>query len=143
MIYTIGHSILSTEQFLKVIEPVDIVMDVRSHPGSKWEQFNKENLEKWLPENNKKYIWEPRLGGWSAKHLTLIEQFSKYNVDIAAYAKSKFPKQRIAKNNKPSDVPTWYNQGLWDYQFFMTLPEFVDGINNLLKISDNANVGIT
>lgn len=138
MIYTIGHSTLEKAAFEELVKPVDEVWDIRSHPGSKWPQFNKEHLEKWLPA----YRWVPELGGWRAKHLPLKEKFAKHDVDLAAYARGKFPKQRIAKNNDPDGDPYWYNQGLWDYQWFMTLPEFKEGVDLLLAESKNKNIGI-
>jgi len=65
-----------------------------------------------------------------------------YLVDVRAYSNGKFPKQRIGKNNQPSDKPYWWNQGLWDYSWFMTLPEFLDGIDKLIEQSKSQRLGI-
>ena len=94
-IYTVGHSILSQDEFLAATHHMDIIMDIRSHPGSVHPHFRKEQLEVWLPQAGREYLWEPRLGGWAAKHLGLAAEFAKYGVDLSAYAQLKFPKQRI------------------------------------------------
>ncbi len=141
MIYTIGHSTLSIPAFLSVIKDVDIVIDVRSHPGSKSPQFQKEELERWLPAHGKQYLLDLRLGGWRADHLKFTDRFAEYGVDLTAYANKKFPKQRIAKELDKSE-PSWWNQGFWDYQFFMMLEEFHHGIIDLIKLGSTESVGI-
>ena len=41
-----------------------IVADIRSLPGSKkFPHFDRENMERALPDNGLKYIWLPKLGG--------------------------------------------------------------------------------
>jgi len=139
MIFTIGHSKLDQESFESLIANIDEVWDVRSHPGSKWPQFNKEFLENWLPS----YRWVPELGGWREKHLPLKEQFRDREVDLEAYAGRRFPKQRIAgKKEADPASPSWYSQGLWDFQWFMTLPEFLGGVDELVEAGRTRNVGI-
>jgi uncharacterized protein (DUF488 family) len=158
MIFTIGHSTLSEEAFLEVIKPVDIVLDIRSHPTSKWPQFRKENMEQWLPAAGKKYEWEPGLGGWDIRHAedaALREQMLTHGVDLACYSKGKFPKQRIAKQRK-ADLfaskeqndqllgarPIWTNLGLFDYAYFETLPEFLAAAQKLIGRGKTENIGI-
>jgi len=147
MIYTIGHSVLPKEEFLRLIRgKVDTVIDVRSHPNSKWPHFRKESLEKWLPEAGIGYEWWPELGGWDARHLPLVETFP--DVDLAAYAKGKFPKQRIAKNAEPPAEqlallkPQWTNIGLRDYASFTSLDEFLEGADRLMARGESGSVGI-
>ena len=98
MIYSIGHSTLSQSDFLKLIEPVDIVLDIRSHPGSKWPWFAKEQMREWLPTAGKEYGWLPGLGGWMEGFGWAIQQMAQHGVDVSVYMQSKFPKQRIAKS---------------------------------------------
>ena len=141
MIYSIGHSNLSRQAFLELIAPVDVVIDVRSHPGSIHVQFDIEELKDWLPRAGKQYEWEPRLGGWRAEHLSLADQFLQHDVDVAAYAGSKFPKQRIAKK-RPAAEPAWTNYGLWDYSFFMTLPEFMEAAKQIAERGAIENIGL-
>lgn len=66
VIYTIGHSNRSLEEFLKMLTSfhIEILADVRRFAGSKrYPWFSKENLEKVLPENNIEYIHLEELGG--------------------------------------------------------------------------------
>jgi uncharacterized protein (DUF488 family) len=77
MIYTIGHSTRSFEDFLKILKKygINLVIDVRRFPSSKkFPWFNKENLEKELEENKIKYIHFPQLGGYRKEG---YENFSK------------------------------------------------------------------
>lgn len=65
-IYTIGHSIRSFDAFLALLKSykIEVLADIRSLPGSrKFPQFDKENLEKTLPENGIAYIHLLGLGG--------------------------------------------------------------------------------
>ena len=131
-IYTIGHSTLSKEEFLKTIESVDTVVDIRSHPTSKWTQFYKEEMEEWLPKNGIQYEWNPKLGGWTQRHLKFEKKFTRHGVDISVYASGKFPKQHIAKTMTKSDRLTWYNQGLYDFSWFMTLRSFMRAVDEII-----------
>ena len=66
MLYTIGHSNRSMEEFLELLKEHEIleVVDIRSLPGSnKYPHFNSENLANVLAENGLKYFWLPKLGG--------------------------------------------------------------------------------
>lgn len=65
-IYTIGHSTHSFDEFLAMLNTYEIkvLADIRGLPGSrKFPQFDKENLEKTLPENGIEYIHLKGLGG--------------------------------------------------------------------------------
>jgi uncharacterized protein (DUF488 family) len=144
VIYTIGHSTLSIDEFLAVVRGLDRVVDIRSHPTSKWEQFRAENLELHLAGADIKYTWLPGLGGWTAKHyLTCGDWAARRGVDLAVYSKGKFPKQRIAqKRDVKPDEPVWTNQGLYDYSWFMTTPEFAYAADRLVQMGRDENVGI-
>ncbi|MDR0505572.1 MAG: DUF488 domain-containing protein [Dysgonamonadaceae bacterium] len=66
IIYTIGHSTRSMDEFIAMLQSFGIkqLVDIRSLPGSnKFPQFNKENLEVLLPEKGVKYIYMEDLGG--------------------------------------------------------------------------------
>lgn len=142
MIYTLGHSTLVEEAFIEVAKPVNIIMDIRSHPTSKWPQFRKENMEEWVPRFGKAYEWEPGLGGWDKRHLPTANAMQAVGVDVQVYAKGKFPKQRIAGAVGATGNPTWTNQGLYDYSWFMTLPEFLDAADNLVIRGQYENIAI-
>jgi hypothetical protein len=93
----------------------------------------------------------PELGGWFERELKYSEEMSKYGIDIGAYTKGKFPKDRIAQKTLPNAddyrqeflpniKPFWSNMGLLEYSFFTSIPEFFDGIQKLIKLSDKSNV---
>ncbi len=66
MIYTIGHSTRSWEQFLELLEAHSIrrIVDVRQFPGSRrYPQFNRESLALHLAEAGIDYVHEAALGG--------------------------------------------------------------------------------
>lgn len=166
-IYTLGHSTLSAVRFVEQIqrspEPIELVLDVRSHPTSRHVQFQSDNFASFLRKARVGYEWVPPLGGWTAKDMSWATVMAPHGVDVAAYSKGAFPKQRIAL--KKPDVgqerrfhangtywsgvptlgllcdycgqdaafhtkgamycpPTWTNQGLYDYAWYMYLPEF-------------------
>lgn len=65
-IFTIGHSTHSQEDFIHILQTFEVerLVDIRSLPGSKYcPQFNKEEMEKYLPQNGIEYIHLPKLGG--------------------------------------------------------------------------------
>lgn len=148
-LFTIGHSTLDIPDFVAIAGrmPVDkprIIMDVRSHPTSKWPQFWREKLEKWLPKNDLEYVWEPRLGGWTAEHMQYAKYFADVGVDIAVYSRGKFPKQRIGKDRPPraEGAPEWTNQGLYDYSWVTGLPEWQQAGRDLLHLGRDNHVAI-
>lgn len=153
MLFTVGHSIHSKECFVALLKSanIDILVDVRSHPGSKWSWFQKEELELWVPHVGFKYVWMPELGGWSDRYLTYSEEMIKHGVDIGVYAKSKFPKDRISQKTLPNEhdskqeflpsiKPFWSNRGLFEYSIFESIPEFIGGAQKLAELSEQANV---
>lgn len=142
MIYTIGHSNLTIDDFLTLIEPISTIIDIRSHPGSVHPQFRYENISKWLPQTGKCYELNLHLGGWRTVHLPLAPQFETHGVDIAAYAHQKFPKQRIARDNPSTTTPTWTNQGLYDYSWYMSLDEFISAASELIQRSHTEDIAI-
>lgn len=66
MIWTIGHSTRSSEEFIAVLTAFDIecVVDVRRFPGSRrLPQFERSMLGERLAVNGINYCWLPSLGG--------------------------------------------------------------------------------
>ncbi|MBO9703057.1 MAG: DUF488 domain-containing protein [Sporocytophaga sp.] len=66
IIYTIGHSNHSLEEFIGILKSFDIkvLADVRRFPGSrKFPYFNKENLKISLDKNGINYVHMEDLGG--------------------------------------------------------------------------------
>ncbi len=65
-IWTIGHSTRTLEEFLQMLKSfeIELLVDVRHYPGSrKFPQFNKESMEKTIPENRIEYKHIVELGG--------------------------------------------------------------------------------
>jgi uncharacterized protein (DUF488 family) len=66
-IYTLGTSNRTLEEFLEILKEykIEVVADVRHWPTSKlFPHFKKENLEKFLKENNIDYFHIEKLGGY-------------------------------------------------------------------------------
>ncbi|MCX8069328.1 MAG: DUF488 domain-containing protein, partial [Thermodesulfovibrionales bacterium] len=60
ILYTIGHSNITIEDFIKLLcsANIEVLVDVRSAPYSKYaSQFNKENLIKLFQSTNIKYVY--------------------------------------------------------------------------------------
>ena len=65
-IWTIVHSTHTSNELVAMLKSFDIqvLADIRRFPGSrKFPQFNKDNLEKMLPENGIEYLHFEDLGG--------------------------------------------------------------------------------
>lgn len=63
---TVGHGTLDERPFADLLggAGVQLVVDVRTHPGSRRNpQFGRDLLAEWLPAAGVAYRWEPRLGG--------------------------------------------------------------------------------
>lgn len=63
---TVGHGTLDAGRFatLLVASGVEVLVDVRSHPGSRRHpHFGRAAMEQWVPTSGIRYRWEPRLGG--------------------------------------------------------------------------------
>ena len=63
---TIGHSIRPLEELIALLgeNRVQTLVDVRRYPASRRHpQFNREVLERSLPEPSIEYVWMPELGG--------------------------------------------------------------------------------
>ena len=65
-LYTIGHSTRSLEELVEALRAHDIklLVDIRSIPASRrLPHFNRESLERELPERGIEYLWMKELGG--------------------------------------------------------------------------------
>ena len=65
-IWTIGHSTRSLKEFVTLLQDhnIKLLADIRYYPGSgRYPQFDKEGLERSMPENGIKYIHLMQLGG--------------------------------------------------------------------------------
>ena len=67
-LFTIGHSQHDIEYFIKMLRKynVNYVLDVRSTPYSKYaEQYNRENIEKYISRNGIRYSFMGKFFGAS------------------------------------------------------------------------------
>ena len=65
-LYTIGHSTRTLEELIAALQghSIQTLVDIRSFPMSRrLPHFNRESLEKSLPEAGAKYVWMKELGG--------------------------------------------------------------------------------
>ena len=65
-LYTIGHSTRTLDELIEVLRAHSIktLVDIRSLPMSRrLPHFNRESLEKTLPEAGVRYVWMKELGG--------------------------------------------------------------------------------
>ena len=150
MLYTIGHSTLTWEDFIKLLidNSINELVDIRSHPGSHIApQFNRKFIMTELPKHIR-YLWETRVGGWTPEFIPSFssEKQKEVGIDLTAYNGSSFPKQRIGrkvpKSVLPLDAPAWTNQGLYDYQFFMTISDFNSAMTSISNRAKNSNVAM-
>jgi len=111
-IYTIGHSNRSWDDFIALLEKFAIrtVADIRSLPGSKkFPHFDRENMEKALPDCGLQYIWLPSLGG-----LRRVRRgFESPNIGLT-------------------------NPGFRAYADYMATSEFLEGVEELLVVASES-----
>ena len=66
-VYTLGTSNRGIDEFISILKAygIELVVDVRRFPTSKFEHFKKENLERYLRENGFEYFYlGDLLGGY-------------------------------------------------------------------------------
>jgi uncharacterized protein (DUF488 family) len=62
---TFGHGTASQEEIATLLEGVDLLVDVRTAPGSRRNpHVARTELARWLPEHGIAYRWDKRLGGF-------------------------------------------------------------------------------
>lgn len=106
-VWTIGHSTHSLDELVAMLRSfeIDIVVDIRSYPGSrKFPQFNKESLQLSLPENKIRYTHLKKLGG----------------------------RRRV---NPESKNTTWRHDAFRGYADYMETESFAEGIAELIEIA--------
>lgn len=107
IVYTIGHSTHSLEEFVQMLKIFDIhlLADIRSFPGSrKYPQFNKVNLELSLPQNGINYYHLKDLGG----------------------------RRKVRKDSKNN---RWHNDSFKGYADYMETENFHKGIEGLIALA--------
>jgi uncharacterized protein (DUF488 family) len=88
-LYTIGHSMRTLEDLLAALQAhkIKTLVDIRAFPMSRrLPYFNRENLEKSLPEAGIRYIWMKELGGRRKKSLPESPNVALRNDSFRNYA---------------------------------------------------------
>lgn len=114
IIYTIGHSTHSLEDFLQMLQSFHIQMlaDIRNLPGSrKYPQFNQDNLAVALPEHGIMYTYLSDLGG----------------------------RRRMKKDSKNT---RWHNHSFRGYADYMDSEAFEKAIQHLEEIATQQTTAV-
>jgi uncharacterized protein (DUF488 family) len=88
-LYTIGHSTRSLDDLIRVLQAhsIQTLVDIRTYPMSRrLPYFNRENLEKALPEAGIRYVWLKDLGGLRKKSLAESPNVALRNDSFRNYA---------------------------------------------------------
>jgi uncharacterized protein (DUF488 family) len=88
-VFTIGHSTRSLDELIEVLQAhaIQTLVDIRSFPMSRrLPHFNRESLEKSLPENGIQYVWMKDLGGRRKKILQDSPNVALRNDSFRNYA---------------------------------------------------------
>ena len=114
VIYTIGHSTRSIEEFIELLlaNSIKQLVDIRTIPRSRHNpQFEQTALEKSLPVSGIKYIYLKDLGGLRPK--------VKDSVNMG-----------------------WHNESFRNYADYMQTSEFENGIEELIEIASKGPTAI-
>ena len=114
-IYSIGHSTHSSEEFIDLLKTykIETLVDIRSHPGSKhMPQFNKGNIEKWVPNHGIRYLHMPELGGRRKKNREIDESL----------------------------IDGWRNRSFRNYAAYSLTEDYENGISDLMAIEGKERV---
>ena len=88
-LFTIGHSTRSLDELIEALQAhsIETLVDIRSFPMSRrLPHFNRESLEKSLPENGIRYVWMKDLGGRRKKSLDDSPNVALRNDSFRNYA---------------------------------------------------------
>jgi uncharacterized protein (DUF488 family) len=114
VVYSIGHSNRSYEDFLEVLRThgIERVVDVRTVPRSRHNpQFNRENLASELPKAGISYVHLKELGG--------LRHPRRDSVNLG-----------------------WKNAGFRGFADYMDTPEFEEGLKKLLELASTARSAV-
>jgi uncharacterized protein (DUF488 family) len=96
MIYTLGTSTRSLEQFIEILKKfaIEIVIDVRHFPTSKrFPWFCRKNLERKLRKVGIEYVWLEKLGGYRKEGYLSYTKTKEYKEGLERVIK-------LAKNKR-------------------------------------------
>ena len=110
IVYTIGHSTRELSELISALQAhgVKTLVDIRAFPMSRrLPYFNRESLERALPQSGIAYVWMPALGG------------------------------RRKRQGKESPNTGLRNDSFRNYADYMLTEEFQNGIDELLRLAEN------
>ncbi len=110
-LFTIGHSTRGLDELIEILQAhsIQTLADIRSFPMSRrLPHFNRESLEKALPEAGIRYVWMKELGG------------------------------RRKKSLEDSPNVALRNDGFRNYADYMLTPQFERAIVELIKIGEQS-----
>jgi uncharacterized protein (DUF488 family) len=110
-LYTIGHSTSPLDEFVAALQAhsIQTLVDIRSFPMSRrLPHFNREALEKTLPEAGIRYVWLKELGG----------------------------RRRKIRDDSPNLALR--NDSFRNYADYMLTETFEHGISELIKLADQS-----
>ncbi len=84
-IYTIGHSNLEPDEFIKQVKEfnIELLVDVRSKPYSHYvPHFNKEGIEQLCENNGVKYLFLGNFFGGKPEDNSVIDEEGKVNYEL-------------------------------------------------------------
>ena len=116
-IYTIGHSTRELADFSRVLQAhqIQILEDIRAFPASRrYPHFNRDNLELWLPQIGREYVWEKDLGGRR--------------------------KQQMPRDRSPNVALR--NESFRNYADYMLTPTFESAVQRLVQRAERAKTAI-
>jgi uncharacterized protein (DUF488 family) len=88
-LYTIGHSTRTLEELISALRAHQIhtLVDIRAFPGSRrLPQFDRDSLERSLPDAGIAYVWLKALGGYRKKTLEESPNVALRNESFRNYA---------------------------------------------------------
>jgi uncharacterized protein (DUF488 family) len=88
-LYTIGHSTRSIDELIEVLHAhkLETLVDIRAFPASRrLPQFNREALDRTLPEAGVRYAWMKSLGGYRKKIMDESPNIALRNQSFRNYA---------------------------------------------------------
>jgi len=88
-LFTIGHSTRTLDELIAALRAhnIETLVDIRTYPMSRrLPHFNRENLEKALPEAGIRYLWMKDLGGLRKKSLEDSPNVALRNASFRNYA---------------------------------------------------------
>jgi uncharacterized protein (DUF488 family) len=113
-IYTIGHSNRTPAEFVRLLKKygIEVLVDIRRIPSSRFEHFKAENLSRILENEGIEYIWMKELGGFRKKGLK-----NSPNVAIKS-------------------------EGFRNYADYMLSDEFEEAANRLMKLATKRKTAV-